>query len=156
MHDIESILRGEGLNEEVGGSYGNITHALYHGSPLDLKEITPMYSKLVGKKVIYAGPKWLAVSFTARWRDTDILQGTVNNIPYMTEMYKGAFDVFDKGGWIYLINDKTKFKYVEELTKFEVISTVPVHYVSKEFIPSPLELLEELGVVLNKYKKERS
>lgn len=130
----------------IAGSHCGL---LFHGTNVpNLKTIEPRESKLLNDKpAVFAGTAWAAVSFTARWGDDDIRQGTINGEPYMTAQHSKAWDVFKDGGWVYALAPHS-FRWDPRLTYFEYISDLPCTPVWSVFIEDPVSLLRTLGVVL--------
>lgn len=126
-------------------SVGNI----YHGSPLLLSYIKNNPSSLLGGRHVIFGShfRWVAVSFCGKWADLDIIQGTINGVPYMKEKYKGAFyKVYKDGGYVYTL-PKDSFTSDIRLTSFEKYSAfIILPILNTEYISNPILELKNLGV----------
>lgn len=132
---------------------------LFHGSPNGnlSSGINPQDSNLFkGSKVVFAGKPWVAVSCTAKWNDSIFEQGATDNgtKPYMRARQKDSFDIYDKGGFVYLLSPDT-FESSSNLTSFEFISREPVKPYDVIFIDSPVDVLKKLGVEMTLHVRKQ-
>lgn len=133
------------------------THTYWHGTDrTKLKELKPRFSKLVGRKVVFAAtfPE-VAVAMTCHWTDDDFDFGRSvrkgqdpDSIPYtLKELWEGAFEeFFSQPISLYEVDGKT-FMSDPELQDFEVISEKPVKIEEEHRIENPLDYLHNTRMV---------
>lgn len=124
----------------------NIPQILFHGShEPNLKELEPRVSTH-GIKCVYAtNMHIMAVILSAdrnKSHDGHIASGTINGLPYISEVHKGALNDAYKGvkSSIYTVSSKG-FHHNTKMTNFEFINPNPVSVLKEEVI---LDLLSEL------------
>lgn len=130
----------------------SVTPILYHGSPVELKQLKAYHSDLLGgKKVVYASPfRSLALCFAARWTDDDINLGLLHNQPAIRELTRNAFKAFDVAGWLYTVPAKG-FQSDDRLGKFEMYSDKDVQIKDTVFIPNIMAELKQSGIYIEYY-----
>ncbi len=118
---------------------------LYHGSPLVLKNIKPMPSRILdGTEAVYAAAQMsVAACFcTDGWTDKDIELGLINGDLYIKELKVDAFKLLEQKGYIYELKNKD-FYTCDELTSFEFISLEEHKPIRSLSIKNPLDFIIE-------------
>lgn len=80
---------------------------LYHGSKYEIQgQLEPRPSGVIdGEKAVFAtNERWLALVFIPKHTDADLSIGFAQGIPYIMEMYDGAFDKLRDSGYIYKVS----------------------------------------------------
>ena len=133
------------------------THSYWHGSDKNnLKELTPQYSVLVGRSVVFAAtyPE-IAVAMAGHWTDKDFNFGRSvrkgedpETIPYtLREKREGAFDeFFSTPISLYELNGKN-FKSDPTIQDFEVVSDKIAEVSEEHRIDDPLDYLHKSRMV---------
>jgi hypothetical protein len=130
--------------------------AVYHGSPHgDIQQLEPRPSAVIdNEEAVFATPhKGMALSFLARWRDPDFIQGTINKGPLvMRERYPGAFEKIygGKSGYLYTLPEEG-FRADDRLMSKEVINPEAVTPARVEHIQDILKAMGEAGVIMKKH-----
>jgi hypothetical protein len=125
---------------------------LYHGSRNKIEDgwFQPRPSKVIdGEKAVFAtNTKWMALAFASGLTHSQIDLGVAQGIPYMAEMYPGAFDLLKIPGYLYTVNSEG-FESDPRLGMqgHEFIHRKPVRILQTEFIPNLLEALQKDHVV---------
>ena len=127
---------------------------LYHGSSDKHSILHPSECDVIsGDKAVFATNKrWLALCFIPKFEDTDIQIGFVNNIPYMEELKKDAFEVLKISGYIHRVSSKG-FKKDNRLgmKSAEFISTSSVNSLGVEKIDNVYMALKDTNVNMIPY-----
>ncbi len=107
---------------------------LWHGTKANLKVgdvLTPHYSNLVKKKVVYATSiKDWAILFGAKF-GPGIECGILNNHPYITELDEDEFKTLKTPCYLYLVEGKFKTDKRLGLKDLELISDTSVKILKK-------------------------
>ena len=123
---------------------------LFHGTPMHkpVNELVPHTTRLHSKRVVFAGPPWVALCFTARWTDSDVEMYVQDGVPYFHIRSRSVFDAFKKGGIVYQLSPES-FEHPPpptRLARYEFISEKAVRPITHVFCPDPLGLIEDMGV----------
>lgn len=138
--------------EAFKGRLEEKTAALYHGSPLDLQEITPqdLHGDPRVPKAIFASPsRTFALAYAGKkWGDREIEQGTRTSkgtgkeTMRLREMRPNAFkDIFDTAGYLYRVPEDTFGALKGRRTSMEVVSPTPVVPLRQQSIANVLRSL---------------
>lgn len=93
---------------------------LFHGTPSRamIKSFKLLPTHLHDERVVFAGPAWVALAFTATWDDNSLEMGTVNDLLYIHISSQNVYNAFLKDGFVYQL-PPTTFFHTNRLTSFE-------------------------------------